>query len=171
MKIWCYHGKQPWAIPIEIGTGGPDAHTELEIEGLPEPFFSSTLDTGPRFTTFDKLTSQDMNDWRVIDLGITSPDAALVYKSTRMILQQAMIYGAAPTYNKDGIACNFLPQPLIHQNPSEYFCSQVVVTALQTIGLFQGMVAALMSPNDVADWLDQHLTAWQALRFKVNEEE
>jgi len=170
MKIWCYHGKQPWAIPIEIGTGGPDAHTELEFEGLGSPFFSSTLATGPRFTTFDKLTSRNMDDWRVIDLGDTGPDAALAQKAARMILHQAMVYGRPPTYNEEGIALNFLPQPLIRQNPSQYFCSQVVVTALQTIGLFQNMVAAMMSPNDVADWLDRHLAAWQALRFKVNEE-
>ena len=170
MKIYCYHGKQPWAVPIEIATCGPDAHTELEFDGLDEPFFSSTLETGPRFTTFDKLVSQDSNDWRVIDLGDIGPDAASVLKSARMILQQEAIYGAAPTYNEEGIALNFLPQPLIRQNPTQYFCSQAVVTALQTIGLFQNMVAAMMSPNDVADWLDAHLAQWQALRFKINEE-
>ena len=170
MKIYCYHGKQAWAIPIELGTNGPDAHTELEFDGLDEPYFSSTLETGPRFTTFDKLISQAMSDWRVIDLGDIGVDAALVLKAARMILQQEMIYGSAPTYNEEGIALNFLPQPLIHQNPTQYFCSQVVVTALQTIGLFQNMVAAMMSPNDVAAWLDKHLNAWQALRFKINEE-
>ncbi len=170
MKIYCYHGKQAWAIPIEIGTGGPDAHTELEFDGLDAPFFSSTLETGPRFTTFNKLISQAMNDWRVIDLGDIGPDAALVLKAAQMILQQGSIYGWPPTYNVEGIALNFLPQPLIRQNPTQYFCSQVVVTALQAIGLFQNMVAAMMSPNNVANWLDKHLAAWQALRFKINEE-
>lgn len=169
MKIWCYHGKQTWAIPIEIATAGPDAHTELEFDGLDEPFFSSTLETGPRFTTFDKLVCRDMNDWRVIDLGDIGADAALVLKASRMILAQEMIYGSAPTYNEEGIALNFLPQPLLRQNPTQYFCSQVVVTALQAIGLFQNMVAPMMSPNDVAEWLDRHLAAWQALRFKINE--
>ena len=172
MKIYSYIGKQPWAVAIEVGTMKAEAHTELCFDRLdiPEPFFSSTLDTGPRFATFEQLTSQDPADWLITDLGVSIEDEDLVYKASQMILQQAAIYGSAPTYNEEGIARNFLPEPLIKQNPKEYFCSQVVVTACQCIGLFQNMVAALMSPGNVKDWLDAYLLKWQELRFRVNED-
>lgn len=165
MKIWSYQGGGAWAVAIKAGTFSGEAHTELKFDiDVPEPFFSSTMDTGPRFATFDKLVSQNPNDWLVTDLGVSEEDERLVYRAAQMIKNQAAIYGEVPTYNKEGICFNFLLQPIVRQNPEQYFCSQVVCTACQTIGLFQNMVACLMDPGDTQRWLYKYLPKWQSLR-------
>jgi hypothetical protein len=172
MRIWSYKGGGAWAEAIKADTFCGEAHTELQfdgIEGLDDQFFSSTLDTGPEFRAFKNLVSQDMNDWIVTDLEVTSADELLVYKAAQMIKKQGFIYGTPPTYNVEGIAKNFLPVPLIEQNPNQYFCSQAVVTACLTIGLFLNMIPAMMSPGDVFDWLNKHLTIWRAFRFRIVE--
>jgi hypothetical protein len=168
VRIYSYQGGGLWAEAIKLATFKGQAHTELFFEKY-NIFFSSTLETGPRFATYAQLVSQNPADWLVTDLGVTDEDEEYVYNIARMIEQQTAIYGSEPTYNEEGIVKNFLPVPLIEQNPQQYFCSQVVVTACQAICLFLNEVPCMMSPGYVVAWLNKHLLAWQALRFKINE--
>lgn len=167
MKIWLYQGDAPWAVAIKLATGARSAHVELQL--APDVFFSSTLETGPRITDFKGLFSQDMNDWRIIEWEPCAGDADIVRRIMYMVLQQAAMYGEKPTYNKKGIALDFLPVPLVQQEKDQYFCSQVVCVVLQSIGMFLGLQPALVDPGDMEDWLDRYLMPWQGLRFKINE--
>jgi hypothetical protein len=166
MKIWLYKGNALWAVVIEAWTG-KYAHIELEIK--PGLFFSSTLEDGPRICSFEQLVSQDMNDWDIVDLGTVEGDNEIVWKAAQMMYNADMIYGVKLSYNKEGIAKNFLPVQLVEQNPTQDFCSQVVATVTSAIGLFLNMVMAEMSPSDCGEWLAKYLGKWQALRFKINE--
>jgi hypothetical protein len=166
VKIWLYKGNALWALVIEAWTG-KYAHIELEIK--PGLFFSSTIETGPRICSFEQLVSQNMDDWDVVDLGTIEADNEIVWKAAQMMLNADQIYGVKLSYNKEGIAKNFLPVPLVDQNPTQDFCSQSVATVTSAIQLFMNMVMAEMSPSNCGEWLAKYLSKWQALRFKINE--
>jgi hypothetical protein len=166
VKLWFYKGNAAWALPIKLCTG-KYAHVELEIR--PGVFFSSTLETGPRMATFGELCSRNMADWVVVDLGTVEPDDLIVWKAANMIIDSAAIYGIKPKYNREGIIYNFLLVPIIVQNPTQSFCSEVVATALSTILIFLNMVECELSPAGMSEWWDKYGPKWQVLRFKLNE--
>ena len=164
MKSWYFKGsKDLWEKVIEFWTG-EHCHEELEI--LPGLFFSSTTeDGGPRFTTFDKLVSRNMNDWTVVDIPCTDADALIVLKHAKMQVNQN-----PKQYNMNGLMTNFLkPQPIVIEHPDSAFCSQACIEAKQSIGLHMHMGALMDCPQESYIHLVKELPIWGPARFKVNE--
>lgn len=124
---------------IGLWTRGDFSHAELLFsDGKPRTqatcFSSSPRDGGCRFKDIDVTDGK----WTLVPLSVCMMDELKVEEWCRTQVGKP--------YDWPGIF-GFVCWPFVRQDPKRFFCSEVVVAALQQIGMFPGVSAWRVSPN------------------------
>ena len=95
--------------------------------------FSAHLDSGTRFTTIHGL--HDSAEWELLDLPALDDTAVFEWCRAH----------AGRKYDLEGVKAFKLPWH--SEDPGRWFCSEVVLSALQYAGLLTWLDASRVSPN------------------------
>ena len=162
MLVACFKKKATsiYSKGIELFQG-PHCHVEILFsDGI--CFSSCEDDGGPRF----KKIVFTPGEWDFLEIHCTLQQEQGVRNLAQLILDGAF-KPTRPKYGWTKCLVGFLPIPILHQDPSKLFCSEVSTILLQNLGLLIGYTAAGISPDEMYNDLAPELELWEKYNAKL----